>query len=295
MGLKFANNAAGELAQAITSIDTVATLLVGQTAFFPTLATGDYCVAVLQNGGTWEVVYITAISGRVITMTRAREGTVAANFPLGSTVELRVTAGILGLISEAAENAAKASWVGEVRMHSGSIASIASIPGGVWKLCDGTNGTPNLQNRFIVGAGAAYAPGVTGGATTATTSTDSQGSHSHGGGTGDTAITEAHMPSHAHAGSTDAAGYHNHSLPAAALSYGNGGQPGYTAGGYYSGIGTIGETLHVGAHVHSIVTDFRGGNQGHNHTIAGDGNHAHNLTVTTVPPYYALAFVMRVA
>jgi hypothetical protein len=29
--------------------------------------------------------------------------------------------------------------------------SIASIPSG-WKLCDGNNGTPDLRNRFIIGA-----------------------------------------------------------------------------------------------------------------------------------------------
>ena len=33
--------------------------------------------------------------------------------------------------------------------------SIISIPGG-WYLCDGTNGTPNLTNRFVVSAGATY-------------------------------------------------------------------------------------------------------------------------------------------
>jgi hypothetical protein len=40
--------------------------------------------------------------------------------------------------------------------------TIASIPVG-WNLCDGTNGTPDLQDRFIVSAGGTYAPGDTGG------------------------------------------------------------------------------------------------------------------------------------
>ena len=42
--------------------------------------------------------------------------------------------------------------------------SIATIPGG-WKLCDGTNGTPNLENSFIDGAGDTYVVAATGGAT----------------------------------------------------------------------------------------------------------------------------------
>lgn len=35
--------------------------------------------------------------------------------------------------------------------------SIASIPEG-WFLCDGNNGTPDLRDKFIVGAGGAYNP-----------------------------------------------------------------------------------------------------------------------------------------
>ena len=48
---------------------------------------------------------------------------------------------------------------GGIVMWSGSVAS---IPSG-WLLCDGTNGTPDLRNRFIVGAGSTYAVGATGG------------------------------------------------------------------------------------------------------------------------------------
>jgi len=40
--------------------------------------------------------------------------------------------------------------------------STGSIPAG-WLLCDGTNGTPNLRNSFIVGAGDTYAVNATGG------------------------------------------------------------------------------------------------------------------------------------
>ena len=49
--------------------------------------------------------------------------------------------------------------IGGIIMWSGSIAN---IPNG-WRLCDGTNGTPNLRDRFIVGAGSAYSVDDTGG------------------------------------------------------------------------------------------------------------------------------------
>lgn len=40
--------------------------------------------------------------------------------------------------------------------------SIASIPAG-FVICDGNNGTPDLRDRFIVGAGSTYAVDETGG------------------------------------------------------------------------------------------------------------------------------------
>jgi hypothetical protein len=39
----------------------------------------------------------------------------------------------------------------------------AAIPTG-WLLCDGTNSTPNLRDRFVIGAGSTYAVAATGGA-----------------------------------------------------------------------------------------------------------------------------------
>jgi len=48
---------------------------------------------------------------------------------------------------------------GVIVMWSGSIAS---IPTG-WLICDGSNSTPDLRNRFIVGAGSTYSVAGTGG------------------------------------------------------------------------------------------------------------------------------------
>ena len=55
---------------------------------------------------------------------------------------------------------------GSIIMWSGSIGA---IPTGYY-LCDGQNGTPDLRDRFVVGAGNTYAVGNTGGFTSAATS-----------------------------------------------------------------------------------------------------------------------------
>ncbi len=44
---------------------------------------------------------------------------------------------------------------------------IGDIPPG-WGLCNGAAGTPNLQNRFVIGAGDSFNPDDTGGAATHT-------------------------------------------------------------------------------------------------------------------------------
>ena len=62
--------------------------------------------------------------------------------------------------------------------------SIGSIPSG-WYLCNGANGTPDLRNRFVVGAGSTYAVDATGGSADAIvvshthTNTVTDPGHSH--------------------------------------------------------------------------------------------------------------------
>jgi hypothetical protein len=61
-------------------------------------------------------------------------------------------------------NAAKEAFpIGGIIIWSGSIASIPAT----WQLCNGTNGTPDLRDRFIVGAGTTYAVNATGGSANA--------------------------------------------------------------------------------------------------------------------------------
>lgn len=58
------------------------------------------------------------------------------------------------------QHADRLSPAGIIVMWSGAVGA---VPAG-WALCDGSNGTPDLRGRFIVGAGGAYGVGATGGA-----------------------------------------------------------------------------------------------------------------------------------
>ena len=62
---------------------------------------------------------------------------------------------------------------GMIMMYNGS-----SAPSG-WAICNGSNGTPDLRDRFIVGTGSSYSLGNTGGANSVTLTTAQMPSHTH--------------------------------------------------------------------------------------------------------------------
>jgi microcystin-dependent protein len=97
---------------------------------------------------------------------KAGSADIAATVPDGSVIGVKIAASTISgdKLSAATVTADKlavgvAIPPGGVIMWSGAANA---IPQG-WALCDGTNGTPNLRNRFIVGAGDEYAVDATGG------------------------------------------------------------------------------------------------------------------------------------
>lgn len=53
-----------------------------------------------------------------------------------------------------------------------------NIPAG-WALCNGENNTPNLQDKFVLGAGPVHNPGDTGGEETVTLTIEQMPKHNH--------------------------------------------------------------------------------------------------------------------
>ncbi len=159
---------------------------------------------------------------------------------------------------------------GSVIMWSGG-----AIPNG-WALCDGqryqintTTGvtevvsvggflTPDLIDRFIVGSGAAYSSGSTGGATT----------HAH-------TVNPITTP-------TNTAGTHNHTV-----------DPGPFNASVIASGGTASINPNAGFSVVSVNVPptISSDHNGHSHTV--DIGLTPTTFVSNLPPYYALAFIVK--
>ena len=98
----FANNATTTLAGAITNVATTANLASGTGALFPSPGAGQYYVMTFTDQTTGlinEIVWVTNVTGDVITMTRAQEGTTAKAWNAGDFAANLWTAGQAALIT----------------------------------------------------------------------------------------------------------------------------------------------------------------------------------------------------
>lgn len=206
------------------------------------------------------------------------------------------------------------NWVPRmIMMWSGSLAEIGVGGLAGWALCDGSNGTPNLRDKFIIGAGnkpsGAQNSGanlsLSGGIHTHTINPtmltlEQTPAHNHGGVTG----AESVPHTHAFSAATSEAGEHSHTVYRAGSSGGS--NAARDGGNSSSGPQTSADGKHThtvagntgpasAGHTHAIPT--AGGGQGHTHTMAGGGGtHTHDITPAQIRetiPYYALAFIMK--
>ena len=100
-GIKFTNNASTQTVKSVSSVDTTITVAENEAAIFPRLESGDYFLLTLMDiHGQHEIVKCTSRTDSVFTVVRAQENTTAHSFPIGSLVELRLTADSITRVAE---------------------------------------------------------------------------------------------------------------------------------------------------------------------------------------------------
>lgn len=135
-----------------------------------------------------------------------------------NTQQLATTAFVTSALNTALPSGVILIWSG----------ASSAIPTG-WYLCNGTNGTPDLRDRFVVGAGSTYDVGNTGGS------------------------KDAVVVAHTHTGTTDTSGAHNHTYSRPTAQDGSTDQN----GSYGTTLGTY-NTSTAGAHTHTFTTGSTG-------------------------------------
>lgn len=103
MTLIFENNAVSTLAVTALLADVTLQVQPGHGSRFPTPAPGESFFVTVQNGTLFEIMRCTARSGDVLTVIRAEDGTAAQTWNTGSSVDMRVNAGVLETFAQTDE------------------------------------------------------------------------------------------------------------------------------------------------------------------------------------------------
>lgn len=111
------------------------------------------------------------LSGHSSSVTNANVGHLSG---VSSNIQTQLDA-LSNSITTTNNNLSSAVPTGMVMLWSGAANA---IPSG-YVLCDGSNSTPDLRDRFVVGAGNSYSVGNTGGASSVTLTTAQMPSHTH--------------------------------------------------------------------------------------------------------------------
>lgn len=175
-----------------------------------------------------------------------------------NTTQIATTAFVRTQINHELTDVFNWAPVGAVIMWYGLLAN---IPTG-WQACDGTNGTPDLRNRFPVGAGDTYALNASGGSANATLVTHE---HTYSGNTG----------------GMNANSVHAHTLSGGAL---------VSA----SANGIEGAVQNFGGN--GIINNTENANTDHGHAYSGTTSTVgSSATNANLPPYRALYFIMKIS
>lgn len=154
---------------------------------------------------------------------------------------------------------------GVILLWSGSVAS---IPTG-WLLCNGSNGTPDLRNNFVVGAGSTYAVGASAGSADAIVV-----SHTH------TATSSGSQSAHQHFVVNNVEAGNEGSLSASNTIA----RRGSYGGDYNYDFASTASAANIG------LTNSQTPSISVSTTVASAGSSGTNANL---PPYYALAYIMK--
>ncbi|MDT8885909.1 hypothetical protein RBG07_25735 [Klebsiella aerogenes] len=178
--------------------------------------------------------------------------------------------------------------VPEQMFHKGMVMMFAGtateIPKG-WALCDGSPGTPNLIDRFILGSkpadsGKFNSATLTGSGNTKAYSKESSSETVSGTiSIGSTTLNKNQIPSHTHIGGMPYRFAYNNG-------YGSTGVSGHAS------INDVGSFYTSDPNPFAAYTSSTGGGEGHTHTGTMSTT-AHKHTTDVIPPYYTLAFIIK--
>lgn len=258
-------------------------------------ATDFFKITVVDPGtGDFEIMKVTNTEGDRFTVERGQENTLARAFPQNSIVENRLTAESIqvilndveassttagrirvateeevadGLANDAALTPANSAFLkvlrGTIVAYTGQVDSEGFVIDNSthksrddWHACDGNYGTPDLRDRFILGAGPSYNYGSQGGGVFSCTV--EVGGHK---------LTVEELPSHTHDTEIDQVG-----------------NKGYVGGGWGSIVYNDGNESNIWKHMKTKET---GGNKSHTHP-------ATVKSPNLMPPYYALLYIMKI-
>ena len=200
----------------------------------------------------------------------------------------------------AAQDAANKSYVdtsmpiGTIIMWSGGGGRTVTTPPANWKICNGayytSTGalssitdpnsikTPDLRDRFILSSGSSYAINGAGGSSTAQ-------------------IYNNNLPPHTHSGNVNSAGNHGHSVydPGHSHTYSPTWNSRYEDVPYWPDSVNVYYANSYTANTGSSTTNisiYAGGE--HTHSFTTDNGPGGGQAFSIVPPYYVLAFYMRI-
>jgi hypothetical protein len=287
-------NAANALSQATTAISlanaaqsTANSALATQVSVTGATMTGPLYASTTSPSAPFELAAKGYVDAQVATVATDAINSVAvlkADTTYVNTQDAALQSQINTGASQIADLYTKLFPQGGIIMWSGPVAS---IPSG-WLLCNGANGTPNLQDRFILGAGGtAYNPGEVGGSTSVTTTLN--GAHDHSATLVASGAHNHNITVNNHALTLDQIPPHSHTIRTGGNGTGNPVTTSGSANAYNTSV-VGGNGTAANPHSHGASSDTQGSHS-HTATILTNGDHTH--TVSTMPPFYALCFIMR--